>query len=117
MSDREKQYQKAAGRNHFRLLRKVIRQIVDGVHPKKIILFGSYASGKPNLDSDVDLLVVMPSRKRPVERTIEVSKTLQVHPFPMDIMVRTPQELEKRLRLGDAFFHDVVTKGKVLYES
>ncbi|MBI4358904.1 MAG: nucleotidyltransferase domain-containing protein [Candidatus Omnitrophica bacterium] len=101
----------------FRLLRKVIRQIVEGVHPRKIILFGSYASGKPHEDSDVDLLIVMPSRKRPVERAVDVSKVLRFHPFPMDILVRTPQELERRLRLGDIFFRDIVTKGKLLYES
>ena len=90
---------------------------MDGVHPKKIILFGSHASGKPNRDSDVDLLVVMQSRKKPVELAVQVSKTLHFHPFPIDILVRTPQELKKRLLLGDVFFREILTKGKVLYES
>ena len=117
MNGRKKRHQKVSGRASFQLLRRVIRQIVDGVHPKKIILFGSYASGRPDKDSDVDLLVVMNTKKKPVDRTVEVTKTLHDHPFPMDILVRTPQELKNRLRLGDIFFKEVLAKGKVLYES
>ena len=117
MNGKQKQHQKDFGKINFRLLRQVTDQIVDGVHPKKIILFGSHASGKPNRDSDVDLLVVMQSRKKPVELAVQVSKTLHFHPFPIDILVRTPQELKKRLLLGDVFFREILTKGKVLYES
>ena len=117
MNNQKKQNQRASGRINFRLLRQVTDQIVDGVHPKKIILFGSHAFGKPNKDSDVDLLVVMQSRKKPAERVVDVSKTLRFYPFPMDILVRTPQELKKRIRLGDVFFREILTKGKVLYES
>ena len=100
----------------LRLIQRVIQQIVDAVHPEKIVLFGSYAYGRPRRASDVDLLVVMGSHKRPVDRTIEVSKSLRFYPFPMDILVRTPQEIERRIAMGDSFYEDVMTKGKVLYE-
>ena len=99
-----------------RVIKKVVRQIVDVHHPRKIVLFGSYAKGRPTRNSDVDLLVIMPSRKRPVARAVEISKSLHFYPFPMDILVRTPAEIRRRLQMGDPFFQEVMTKGKVLYE-
>lgn len=99
-----------------RLIRKVIRQIIDSVHPQRIVLFGSYAGGKPGPDSDVDLLIVMESKKRPVERVVEVTKALRFYPFPMDILVRTPQEIRRRLKIGDSFYREVLKQGKILYE-
>ena len=100
----------------LRSLRRVIRQIVEGVHPLRVVLFGSHAYGTPRRDSDVDLLVVMQSKKRPVERAVEVSKVLQFYPFPMDILVRTPQEIRCRLRMGDPFYREIIKRGKILYE-
>ena len=99
------------------LIQKVIRQIVKECHPRKIMLFGSYAHGRPGKDSDVDLLVVMNSNKRPVDRAIEVSKSLRFYPFPMDILVRTPQEIRRRIQIGDPFYREILTRGKILYES
>lgn len=101
----------------LQFLKHVVRQIVEGVHPDKIILFGSHAYGEPTKDSDVDLLVVMRSRKRPVERAIEVSRSIRFYPFPMDILVRTPREIRHRTQMGDPFFQEVIRRGKILYES
>ncbi|MBI1870845.1 MAG: nucleotidyltransferase domain-containing protein [Chlamydiae bacterium] len=97
------------------LISNVAQQIVKSVHPDKIILFGSYAYGKPNQDSDVDLLVIMKTRKRPVKRAPEITKAIQFYPFPMDILVRTPQEINHRLQLKDPFYLSIIHKGKVLY--
>lgn len=99
------------------LLKRVVHQIVEGVHPEKIILFGSHAYGRPTKDSDIDLLIVMKSRRRPVERAVEVSKSIRFYPFPMDILVRTPQEIRHRTQMGDPFFEEVLSRGKILYES
>ncbi len=99
-----------------RLIQKIIKQIVDAVHPKKIVLFGSHAYGHPTPDSDLDLLIVMESKKRPVERAVEVSKSIRFYPIPMDIMVRTPAEIRNRIQLGDSFFREVMERGKVIYE-
>jgi len=106
-----------AQRVDLRLIRKVVQQIIDRCHPQRVVLFGSHAyGGRVSRDSDVDLLVVMRSRKRPVERTVEVTKSLRFYPFPMDILVRTPQEIQKRLRMGDSFYEEILERGKVLYE-
>lgn len=85
-------------------------------NPEKIILFGSYAYGKPDQNSDVDILVIMPFRGRNPEKATEI--WLATKPkFPIDIMVRKPAELKKRLKLGDFFLREIVEKGKVLYEA
>jgi uncharacterized protein len=94
----------------------VVRKIVDEFNPEKIILFGSYAYGKPTMDSDVDLLVVMESDESPVRRSIKVVRKLLDVPFPMDVLVRTPQEILRRLNMQDYFFQEIVQQGRVLYE-
>ncbi len=99
-----------------RKIRAVVDKIVAEFDPDKVILFGSYAYGKPTIDSDVDVLVVMESDERPAARASRVIGALAGKTFPMDILVRTPKELEQRLDIGDLFFKEIVERGKVLYE-
>lgn len=83
--------------------------------PEKIILFGSHAYGKPTPDSDVDLLVIMPHRKgtRP---SLEIRRRIAAG-FPVDILVRAPGEIAKQSDWGDSFTTEVLTKGRVMYET
>ncbi len=97
-------------------IESAVHKIADSIHPDKIILFGSFSSGTPTPDSDVDLLVVMESAASIRERAIKVSEILYPRPFPLDVITRTPAELQERLEIGDCFFEEIVTKGKVLYE-
>jgi len=91
--------------------------IAEQFHPRKIILFGSYAYGNPTEDSDVDLLVVMNrTRYRGERMSLRIRHALQ-RDFPLDLLVRTPAELEKRMRWGDSFICDIVEKGQVMYEA
>jgi predicted nucleotidyltransferase len=84
--------------------------------PRKIILFGSYAYGKPTEDSDVDLLVVMNrTRYRGERMSLRIRHAVDRN-FPMDLLVRTPADVTKRLRWGDCFMREIVEKGKVMYE-
>jgi len=84
--------------------------------PLKVVLFGSYANGRPNPDSDVDLLVVMPLDGNPVDKSVEMRLKLQP-PFPLDLLVRTPAKIKERLAMGDDFIKDILMEGKVLYEA
>ena len=97
-------------------IRAAARKIARELNPEKIVLFGSYAYGKPNIHSDVDLLIVIKSEERWTKRVIRVSEVLYPRPFPVDLIVRTPYEVKERLRIGDSFFREIVTKGIVLYE-
>ena len=95
-------------------IRRFAQQVAERFHPKKIILFGSYAYGKPHQHSDVDVLVVMAARD-------ETSKAVKIrsatfHPFPLDLIVRTPENLRWRLEDGDWFLGEILARGKVLYE-
>jgi predicted nucleotidyltransferase len=92
------------------------RQVARQFNPHKIILFGSYAYGKPTEDSDVDILVVMPFKGRNPEKATEIWMATKPR-FPIDIMVRKPAELNKRLKMGDFFLREITEKGKVLYEA
>jgi len=97
-------------------LQEVARRIKRAFDPQRILLFGSHAYGKPMPDSDVDLLVVMESNERPAARSTAIAKALLDIPFPMDILVRTPDEIHYRLEIGDYFIREILERGEVLYE-
>src|SRR5947209_13626005 len=98
----------------MRVIRRYARQIAERFQPEKIILFGSYAYGTPHADSDVDLLVIMPARNQ-LDQAGKIRWQLPA-PFPMDLLVRTPENLKWRLEEGDWFLREITSKGKVLYE-
>ncbi|MBI4235534.1 nucleotidyltransferase domain-containing protein [Candidatus Peregrinibacteria bacterium] len=95
-------------------LKLVTQRIVDLYNPEKIILFGSYAWGKPNKHSDVDLFVIKKT-KDSYKTARKIDGEIFPRPFPMDIMVYDPKRVGERLELGDFFIRDIITKGKVLY--
>ena len=97
-------------------LRPAIKKVVQELKPEKIILFGSYAYGIPNPHSDVDLLVIMKTKASLKDRSWAVSRLLLPRPFPVDILVKTPKEVEKALSSGDFFLKEIFTRGKVLYD-
>jgi predicted nucleotidyltransferase len=98
------------------ILNEIVRRIVSGVRPEKIILFGSYGYGSPTNDSDVDLLIIMETSDRPADRYLAVSRLIRPRPFPLDILVKTPAEITQALEKGDFFIREIVTKGQTLYE-
>jgi predicted nucleotidyltransferase len=83
--------------------------------PEKVILFGSYASGNADKNSDVDLFVIMNFSGRAPQQAYEIRKAIPKS-FPLDLIVRRPQEVEQRLEMGDLFIRDILSKGKILYE-
>ncbi len=92
--------------------------IVRHFQPQKVILFGSYAYGQPTPDSDVDIMVVMPHEGRSIDKAIEIRLKVYAYVrFPLDLLVRSQEELDRRVALGDWFLREVTAKGKVLYES
>jgi predicted nucleotidyltransferase len=96
-------------------IRRFARQIANRFHPHKIILFGSYAYGKPHNESDVDLLVVMPASDV-VNMAIRICSAFE-RQFSYDLIVRTPKQIEIGFRDNDWFLREIVEKGKLLYEA
>src|SRR5580704_15215599 len=98
----------------LRQIRRYAHEVAKQFEPDKVILFGSYAYGQPHADSDVDILVVMPARNQR-DQAFKIHWTIRP-PFPLDIIVRTPRNMQWRLAEGESFLTQVVVKGKVLYE-
>jgi uncharacterized protein len=95
---------------------QVVEQIVEKFKPQKIILFGSYARGNRRPESDVDLLVVMETPLKESKQSLEIRRYLDVL-FGLDLIVHTPKHLKERVDMGDWFLRDVLSEGKILYES
>jgi len=93
-----------------------VERIVQVLQPEKIILFGSYAHGFPTPNSDIDLLVILDTDLPPRERYLAVSRLLRPRPFPVDLLVKTPSEIQALLERGDFFIREIIIKGAVLYE-
>src|SRR5713101_1731518 len=98
----------------LRVIRRFARQVAERFQPEKIILFGSFAYGTPHADSDVDILVVMPAANE-INQSVRILEHSE-HPFPLDLIVRTPENLKWRLAEGDWFLREIVSKGKMLDE-
>jgi predicted nucleotidyltransferase len=98
----------------MRIIRRYARAIAEEFCPDKIILFGSHAYGTPNADSDVDLLVIMPTWDQH-SQSVRIRWRLAA-PFPLDLLVRTPKEMKWRLEEGESFLTTIVSQGKILYE-
>lgn len=95
-------------------IQKVSDQIAQMFRPERIVLFGSYVYGSPTEDSDVDLLVVLPHEGKGFQKAAEMLSRLRP-PFPIDLIVRTPEQLRQRLALNDFFLREILEKGRVLY--
>jgi predicted nucleotidyltransferase len=98
-------------------LDKIVKQVVADYQPEKIILFGSYAYGKPSADSDLDLLIIKKTAERFIDRWTKVRKIVSdpERSIPFEPLILTPRELEERLARGDQFMEEIMTKGVVLY--
>jgi len=95
----------------------IVKKIVVEYSPQKIILFGSYASGIPTEDSDIDLLIIKETDNRPIDRWTEVKRLLRdrSREAPVSPLVYTPKELSDRMEIKDFFIQEILEKGKVLY--
>ena len=98
------------------LINTILKRLVENLDVVKIILFGSYVSGKPTKDSDLDLLIIVNTKERGIKRYAMVSELLEPRRIPMDIIVKTPDEIKERTKMFDPFMRSIFETGKVLYE-
>jgi len=101
-----------------REIERVVTILQEHYAPDKVILFGSCGRGDFSEDSDIDLLIVKETSKRPLDRMREVYELVYSpdHYLALDPLVYTPQELTQRLALGDFFIQEIMQEGRVLYE-
>jgi len=91
-----------------------VQRLRDAFNPEQIILFGSWARGTATRRSDVDLFILCETEQPRLERIGQVLKLLQDAPYPVEPIVYTAEELERRRDLP--FMRRVLQEGKVLYE-
>jgi predicted nucleotidyltransferase len=91
-------------------IRTLTKTIREKFNPQRIILFGSQGYGAPTASSDIDLFVIM-NTSIPVKRQAFLIRRELRSSIPLDIIVRTPEQVEERLKLGDFFVKKVMEQG------
>lgn len=96
-------------------IQQMAHRIAKRFNPDKIVLFGSYARGTAGIDSDVDLLVIMPVNGS--KRQMQVDIRCAVHDIPVskDIIVATPQEISSQQKVIGTLIRPAMKEGKILY--
>ena len=94
---------------------KFVEEMTRLFQPAKVILFGSHATGNATPHSDVDILVLMDYKGKASKKAFEIRKAVK-RGFPLDLIVRRPRDLSKRMILGDPFFKEIMQYGRVVYE-
>jgi predicted nucleotidyltransferase len=84
--------------------------------PQRIIMFGSYADGTAGEYSDLDLLVIMNYVGSGMRKALEILSRVRPR-IPVDLVVRTPEEIRKRMQANDFFLAEILQRGRVLYEA
>ncbi|HEX8522125.1 MAG TPA: nucleotidyltransferase domain-containing protein [Tepidisphaeraceae bacterium] len=101
----------ASAREIFWVVDEIVRQLA----PEKVILFGSYAYGAPNEDSDVDFMIVTRYRGDSYAKASQLKIPMDRY-FPMDVLVRSPAEMRRRAAMKDWFIIDILEQGIVLHD-
>ena len=99
-------------------IQQLVQEIVKGYQPEKIYLFGSYANGTPNAESDIDLFIIKNTSKTRKDRTIELLNSLKYYPANsgVDFIIYTPEELQTVQNDVVNIAKEAVKTGKLLYE-
>lgn len=95
---------------------EMVRRIVERFNPQRIILFGSFSRGAAGGDSDADLLVVMPVQGSRRGLAVRMELALAGLPLPKDLIVVTPEEVERDRDQVGTIIHPALREGVVLYE-
>lgn len=94
----------------------LVLKIANSINPDKIFLFGSYASGKANNDSDIDLLVIKDTKEPKYLRSIEIQRLLIGTKLPVDVVVYTNEEFEKEKNKNYSFVNVAIQEAQLMYE-
>ena len=101
--------------------REIIQGMVNTLRkdyaPQRVILFGSHAYGTPRSDSDIDLLIIKETSERFIDRWVTVRRILSdaQRKIPVETLILTPEEVSRRLAIGDQFIAEIMKEGEVLY--
>ncbi len=92
-----------------------VRLLVEAAHPRKIILFGSYARGGETPESDVDLVVILPFVDNHFSEMVRLRRTLREMRMPIDVLLYSDEDVRTRGTWSGTALHDALHTGRVLY--
>ncbi|MBN2105767.1 nucleotidyltransferase domain-containing protein [bacterium] len=98
------------------ILSKMVDKIKTNFNPERIILFGSYSTGEANINSDIDLMVILDTNMPPHKRAVPIRRILKGSGIPKDIIVKTPEEFNRFKDFAGSIVYTAAHQGKVLYE-
>jgi predicted nucleotidyltransferase len=98
------------------IISNIVNRIVTNTDPDKIFLFGSYATGNANEDSDIDLLVIKDTQEPKHKRSIEIQRLLIGSKIPVDILVYTNAEFENEKLNRFSFINSAIMGAQLMYE-
>ena len=101
-----------------KVMNEIVRKLKTKYRPERVILFGSFANGKPTKDSDIDLLIIKETGKEKIDRFVEVKKAIYdpERDIPVSPIVLTEKELSNRIEIGDDFIKEIIKEGVMIYE-
>lgn len=102
--------------NVLERLPEITERIVETSHPEKIILFGSYARGDFEADSDLDLLIIVPGVEHLRAESVRVRRALRGLLVPIDIIIATPEQIERLGNVHGLVYRAALEDGKVVYK-
>jgi predicted nucleotidyltransferase len=97
-------------------IEEIVRKIVSAFHPRRVMLFGSLARGEGTAESDADILVEMETDLKPFERRLAVDSIFGLRDRAMDILVYTPEEVERFKDVLGTLLHTILMEGRIVYE-
>ncbi len=96
-------------------IQEIVNKIVQGFHPDKVILYGSYAYGEPTAESDIDLLIIMSFEERAFDMAQKIRRDLHLS-SDVQLNVKTPEEIQWRYNGYCPLVRTAIEEGKVCYE-
>src|SRR3954447_5085167 len=95
---------------------RVVKIIAEAIHPQKIILFGSRATGTARPDSDLDLVVIYAGEKSKRQVKLDIHRLMEPASLPMDLFVLSPEEMRRQRHVANTLAREVAERGVTVYE-
>jgi uncharacterized protein len=97
------------------VVERVVKIIAEAIHPQKIILFGSRATGTARPDSDLDLVVIYAGEKSKRQVKLDIHRLMEPQSLPMDLFVLSPEEMQRQRHVANTLAREVAERGVTVY--
>jgi type I restriction enzyme S subunit len=93
---------------------RFVAELVRGFQPDRVVQFEQLIPGSPKVNAEMGLLVVMPFEGRALAQAVRIEREV-AHEFPLEVVVRRPEEVDQAVEIGDGFVKGILERGRTLY--